>query len=267
MWPIFDATFFEALSLVAGIAIVSYILNIATGDHSWVDRIWSITPVIYVGYFARAANFENLRLNVMVLVVFLWGARLTFNFARKGGYAKGGEDYRWAVLRAKMTPLQYGLFNFFFLAGYLNLLLFLTALPAWVALQHQSTPMGPFEILAFIAFVGFLTLETVADQQQWNFHQLKKQGTAPKRYLDTGVFRFSRHPNFFAEFMQWWMLYVVGSLAAGTFLNVGIVGPALLTLLFLGSTNFTESISKQKYPEYADYQKTTSALVPWFPKR
>ena len=86
------------------------------------DRMWSITPVIYVGEFARAAHFHNTRLNVMALIVLAWGARLTFNFARKGGYS-GAEDYRWPVLRAAMKNWQFQLFNIFFIVLYQNFLL------------------------------------------------------------------------------------------------------------------------------------------------
>ena len=75
-----------------------WVVSVVTREYSWVDRIWSIIPVVYVAVFATAARFADTRLDVMLALVVLWGARLTFNFARKGGYARGGEDYRWAVL-------------------------------------------------------------------------------------------------------------------------------------------------------------------------
>ena len=216
-----------------------WILSIITGEHSWVDRMWSITPVIYVGEFARAAHFHNARLNVMAIIVLLWGARLTFNFARKGGYS-GAEDYRWPVLRASMKPWQFQLFNIFFIVLYQNFL--------------------------------FLIGETVADQQQWNFQENKKKiiasGAVPeKRFLTTGLFKYSRHPNYFFEISQWWVLYLIGCNSIGLLFQRTIVGAVLLTLLFVGSTRFTEKLSLEKYPEYADYQATTSAVIPWFTKR
>ena len=81
------------------------------------------------------------------------------------------------------------------------------------------------------------------------------------------MWRFSRHPNFFFEQAQWWVFFLIGASAAGSLLQWTVLGPLLLTLLFVGSTIFTESITRGKYPEYAEYQATTSAIVPWRPRR
>ena len=93
-------------------------------------------------------------------------------------------------------------------------------------------------------------------------------GRTPRpRFLQTGLFRFSRHPNFFFEQAQWWVVFVFGAIAAGSLWQWTVLGAVLLTLLFVGSTRFTESITRSRYPEYADYQRRTSAVVPWFPRR
>lgn len=86
------------VGIAAGVSLVTWIASLATGDHSWVDRIWSIVPIVYVGAFWAATGFTDPRLMIMSVLVLLWGARLTFNFARKGGYT-GVEDYRWPILR------------------------------------------------------------------------------------------------------------------------------------------------------------------------
>jgi steroid 5-alpha reductase family enzyme len=87
------------------------------------------------------------------------------------------------------------------------------------------------------------------------------------RFVQTGLWRTSRHPNFFAEQAQWWVFFFLGAVAAGSVLEWTILGALLLTALFIGSTIFTESITRSRYPEYADYQATTSAIVPWVPRR
>jgi steroid 5-alpha reductase family enzyme len=259
------------LWIYAGICAVTWILSLITGEHSWVDRIWSLIPIPYLAVFAGAAHFRDARLDVMFALVVLWGARLTFNFARKGGYAKGGEDYRWPILRQRMNGWQFQLFNLFFIVLYQNLLLLLISLPAYTAFRHRGG-FGALDVLATVVFLAFLTGETVADQQQWNFQQWKKTEVAAgrephPRFVQTGLFRFSRHPNFFFEQAQWWVVFAFGAIAAGSVLQPTVLGAVLLTLLFVGSTRFTESISASKYPEYADYQTTTSAVVPWPPKK
>ena len=114
-------------------------------------------------------------------------------------------------------------------------LLVLSTLPAQVALTRPA-PLTPWDAVFAVAFLAFLTGETVADQQQWNFHRRKAAGEA------SGV----------------------GFL--GGALNWTVVGPVLLTVLFIGSTIFTESISASRYPEYAQYRRTTSMIVPLPPR-
>lgn len=263
--------FIVCLWILAAVCLVTWVLSLITNEHSWVDRIWSLVPLAYVWVFAGFAGLQDPRLNLMAGLVTLWGARLTFNFARKGGYRPGGEDYRWAVLRGRMGSAAFQLFNLFFIVIYQNVLLLLISLPAWTAYDHR-TPLGPLDIVLAVVFLAFLVGETVADQQQWDFHGWKTAETAAgrtpsPRFLQTGLFRLSRHPNFFFEQAQWWVLFFIGCAAAGSVLQWTVIGPVLLTGLFIGSTVFTESISRSRYPEYADYQRRTSPIVPWFPRR
>jgi steroid 5-alpha reductase family enzyme len=255
--------------LLAGVACAfAWVASLMTGDTSWVDRMWSIVPVIYMWVFAARAHLSNARLDVMAALVTVWGVRLTYNFARKGGYS-GVEDYRWAVLRASMRSWQFQLFNLFFIVLYQNALLVLITLPAWTAYQHRSASFGLLDAALTVLFLLCTYGETIADQQQWNFHQWKKSeglgGRPPSpRFLQTGLFRFSRHPNYFFEIAQWWVVFLFGVVAARSVLEWTVVGPVLLTLLFVGSTRFTEKISLSHYPEYELFQRSTSAVIPWF---
>jgi steroid 5-alpha reductase family enzyme len=256
-----------ALYTAAGVCLFVWIASLITHDHSWVDRIWSIVPVAYVWIFAAFAGLANVRLDVMAVLVTVWGARLTFNFARKGGYS-GVEDYRWAVLMGRMSPLQFGFFNFFFIVIWQNIILLLIALPAFTAYQNRATPFGIWDVVVAVVFLGCTIGETIADQQQWNFQTWKKSeqddGRAPSpRFLQTGLWRFSRHPNFFFEQAQWWTLFFFGVVAAQSVVQWTVVGAVLLTTLFIGSTRFTESITRSRYPEYADYQSRVSPIIPF----
>jgi steroid 5-alpha reductase family enzyme len=261
---------FVALYTAAGVCLFVWIASLISHDHSWVDRIWSIIPVAYVWIFAGAAGLANARLDVMAALVTIWGARLTFNFARKGGYS-GVEDYRWPILRSRMANWQFELFNFFFIVIWQNIILLLIALPALTAYEHRATPFGIWELVVALVFIGLTVGETVADQQQWNFQSWKKSekdaGRDPRpRFVQTGLWRFSRHPNFFFEQAQWWTLFFFGVIAAGSILQWTVAGAFLLTTLFIGSTIFTESITKSRYPEYAEYQARVSPIIPLPPR-
>jgi steroid 5-alpha reductase family enzyme len=259
------------LVVFAGVCLLVWLFSVTTKEYSWVDRIWSVVPVVYLAIFAGAAGFADARLNVMLVVGALWGIRLTFNFARKGGYARGGEDYRWAVLRGRMSPGLFQVFNLLFITVYQNAILLLITLPAYTALEHRS-PFGVWDVVATVVFLAFLLGETVADQQQWNFHGWKRAevaaGREPEpRFLQSGLFRYSRHPNFFFEQAQWWVMFAFGAIAAASVAQWTVLGAVLLTGLFVGSTIFTESITLSRYPEYSEYRRRTSAVVPWWPRQ
>ncbi len=261
-----DPTLLLAVQVCAGVAAACWLLSVITREYSWVDRIWSLTPPVYVGIFAWQSGWDP-RLVLMTALTTAWGARLTFNFARKGGYAKGGEDYRWDVLRQRMSPAQWHGFNVLFIAGYQNALLLLISLPAWAASTHPGAPLGVLDLIATVGFVGSLIGETVADQQQWNFYARRGRGEpVAERFNTTGLFGWSRHPNFFFEQAQWWFLYLYGVAAGAGWLNPTLIGAILLTLLFDGSTRFTEHITRSKYPSYADYQRRVSRWIPLPPR-
>lgn len=254
----------------AALTAFTWVGSLVTGNCSQVDRLWSIAPPLYVGFFASRAGFRDLRLDVMFVLTALWGARLTYNFARKGGYQKGSEDYRWPILREKMGPALFQLFNATFISPYQNLLLLLISLPAWAALEHPA-PFGALDAVAAVGFLAFLAGETLADQQQWAFQSdkaaRKARGEAVSaEFVTTGLFRFSRHPNFFCEQGMWWMIYLFSVAAGAGWVNPTGVGAVLLTLLFQGSTNFTEKLTLAKYPAYAAYQRATSRLLPMPPR-
>jgi steroid 5-alpha reductase family enzyme len=260
-----------ALIIAAVACLFVWVASVVTRDSSWVDRTWSILPPIYVWVFALSAGLSDLRLNVMAVITTLWGARLTYNFARKGGYS-GMEDYRWPIVRARMKPWQYQIFNVVFIVIAQNILLLLIALPAMLAYENTTRPFGVLDILLTVLFLACLAGETIADQQQWNFHKWKKSEVAAGRvpqpgFLRTGLFRYSRHPNFFFEQAQWWIFFFIGATAAGSVVQWTVIGPLFLTLLFWGSTRLTEQITRSKYPDYADYCTHTSMWIPLPPKR
>jgi steroid 5-alpha reductase family enzyme len=125
-------------------------------------------------------------------------------------------------------------------------------------------------IAALILF--FIVLETIADQQQWSYHKRKRKaiahgGEKPDRYkkgfINTGLWGVVRHPNYSAEQAIWIALYFFSVTATGNWLNWSVMGAILLVLLFLGSSNFSESISEGKYPEYANYKKRVPRFIPF----
>ncbi|MFT3712402.1 MAG: DUF1295 domain-containing protein [Archangium sp.] len=263
--------YFVVVQLCAVVIAVCWLLSVVTREYSWVDRIWSIIPAVYAWIIAAQSQFASARVVLIAVLTTLWAARLTFNFARKGGYKKGGEDYRWAILRERIGPVGFQLFNATFIAPFQNILLLLIVAPIITVAKYESAGLGIADVLLAVAFLALLLGETVADEQQWRFHKAKAErkarGESGPEFCTTGLFRFSRHPNFFCEVSQWWVVYGFAVVASGEWLHWSIAGAIVLTALFQGSTNMTEGISKSKYPAYAEYQRTTSRLMPWFPAK
>lgn len=268
-------------ALVAFFVLATWLMQVTTANYSWVDRLWSIAPPLYALVYAGWSGGDA-RVWLMAVLVTLWGARLTFNFARKGGYHPKEEDYRWAVVRTWLAehdplhPLGRALFSLLFISVYQLVLIALFTLPALdVAWRARGTPLTLLDGLLALLFLGFLALETVTDQQQWDFQKAKHALTPEQRqaaggdfargFRTTGLFAYSRHMNFFAEFMQWWVFYGFTWTVGGAWVNWTLAGPLLLTLLFLGSTQMTEVLSAAKYPGYRTYQRTTSRLLPLWP--
>jgi len=260
-----------------GFALCSFLFGLFTGDYSWVDRLWSTLPVAFVWYYAYRGGFTPV-LCVIAGLVTLWGIRLSFNFARKGGYT-GTEDYRWSVLRGKIkNRVLWQLFNLFFISAYQIGIFILFTWPVYSLVILGGGINAPFIASAALSFL-FICIETVSDQMQWNFHLAKKAAREgkkfPEKYIDDvnngfltkGLFRFSRHPNYFGELGFWWSVWLMALSVTGNFFITGFFGPLMLTVLFIGSTVFTESITGGKYPKYKDYQARTSAIIPWFVKK
>jgi len=281
--PALDATQLETFKLLLIItgcsALFCFVVGELTGNNSQMDKLWSILPIVYVWVVAIKGGM-NPRLVVMACLVTLWGARLTFNFARKGAYSlkfwEGEEDYRWQVLRDKkefQPHWKWMIFNLFFISIYQNVLVLMTTFPALV-LMNVTKPFGWLDIVASVLMLGFIIYETVADEQQWAFQSTKwkmiKEGKkleelpAPynKGFNTTGLWKLSRHPNYFAEQAVWCSFYVF-SIAAGIgIINWSIAGALLLIVLFQGSSAFGEEITASKYPDYDRYCQETPRFFP-----
>ena len=271
-----------ALQSVCWVLLAAWVscfaLGELTGNVSQVDKVWSLLPIIYAWIVAVHGGFSA-RLLLMALLVTAWGIRLTYNFSRHGAYQlrfwTGHEDYRWQVLRQKLDfqpGWKWTLFNLGFISGYQNVLIMLMTLPTIVALQYAETPLGWLDFLAAGLMVLMLVIETVADQQQWRYQSAKKAlieagqeltGDYARGFMNTGLWAWSRHPNYLAEQGTWIAFYGFSVAASGQWINWSISGSILLVILFRGSSNFSEEISAGKYPAYVQYQKTVPRFIPF----
>jgi steroid 5-alpha reductase family enzyme len=264
---------FLVILISASLALSAFLFGLITDDYSWVNRLWSTAPILYAWIYALKSGLNGWSVAGAFLVT-IWGARLTYNFARKGGYS-GTEDYRWPILKEKIAhPFFWQLFNLLFISMFqIGLFILFTAPAVRLSGSSQNPRLG---IAAAVIFLAFLLIETVADQQQWNFHKAKHRAQADgsvittvehqadisRGFLSSGLFSLVRHPNYLGELGVWWSFFLFGAAHGGYLLHWSLTGPVVLSILFYGSTWFTESITAGKYPEYADYQARVPAIVP-----
>jgi steroid 5-alpha reductase family enzyme len=265
----------ELVIIYLSAAMLCFIVSTISKNYSQVDKLWSTIPMVYVWIIAARSGFEARPL-LMAILVSVWGLRLTINFARRGGFSwkfwEGEEDYRWPVLRSKpefAARWKWLTFNLFFISLYQMALILLFTLPALKSIGGGA--LSWLDLLLAALIIGFVIIETVADQQQWNYHKeknrLKNSGEPlPEKYkigfVHTGLWGISRHPNYGAEQAIWIVIYFFSVIATGSFINWSIAGALLLVILFKGSSDFSESISAGKYPEYAEYMKKVSRFIP-----
>jgi steroid 5-alpha reductase family enzyme len=256
--------------VMASYAAASFLIALVNGDCSQTDRLWSVAPVVYA-WIILVRHPADPRLLAMAVLVTLWGARLTFNFARRGGYTDM-EDYRWEALRKRITnPILWQLFNLFFIAVFQHVLILAFVLPMYAA-SLAYPGFGWLDMAACALFLLTLAMETTADQQMWNFQERKRTARAAGRpapegnFITSGLWSLSRHPNLFFESSNWWVFYLFAVAATGRLLDWTLAGAILLTILLQGSIAFTESISMRRYPEYAEHRQRVSAFLP-LPRR
>ena len=148
-------------------------------------------------------------------------------------------------------------------------LIFLFSLPILSAWQGDSE-MTNKDLLVGALMLCLIIIQTIADEQQYKYqtkiHKLIKEnkelfGNYKKGFIDTGLWKFSRHPNYTCEQLIWITFYLFSVSATGEFLNWSVIGCVLLVLLFYFSAKFSEGISSKKYPEYKDYQRNTPMFI------
>lgn len=276
------------LYLCLSLALICFVLSYAADNYSYVDKLWSITPVIYTwiywGYGVASDRGDVKRLTVYAFLITLWGVRLTANFYRKGGYRLSDEDYRWVYVRKMIGDsrgLKFQLFNLGFISLFQHILLWSLTLPVYCAMLAIRAPSGAWQSLdsfatAWILF--FWGIELVADGQQFAFQSKKRKAlkedpdSVTQQFITDGLFGYCRHPNFTAEQAIWLGVALLGqtpspiylslSFPALVYLNPNWFGVIALIILFHNSTKLTEEITLSRYPEYAKYQESTNCFIP-----
>jgi steroid 5-alpha reductase family enzyme len=246
-----------ALGAIGGLAVVAWVVSVKKGDVSIVDGLWPV--FIWVGGLVYACTAPLMPLGWMAMALLtIWAARLCIHITvRNHGEP---EDRRYQKIRANNQPgFQWKSLYLVFLLQ--SVLAWIVALPLMA--MRSASGFGLLDAAA-IGLVSFgILFEALAD---WQLVRFKARPDTGGRVLDTGLWRYSRHPNYFGECCAWWGFGLLG-FAAGAWWS--LASPILMTVLLLKVSGVTllEVDIGERRPGYARYIRETSAFVPRKPKR
>ncbi|MCG8672437.1 MAG: DUF1295 domain-containing protein, partial [Pseudomonadales bacterium] len=241
-------------------------LSVKLKDASIIDIYWGFGYVNVVGVcvLVNALNSEFSFSPVQWLLaalVTIWGMRLTLHLGRRN--IGKGEDYRYAAMRRSGGPKWW-------LQSYVTVyllqmsLMLLICLPVyWVLSSPQAPELGKLELIATLLWLVGFFFESVGDYQ---LDQFKRNRRSSTQILDTGLWRYTRHPNYFGDALQWWAFFLFAVNIDGGWMT--IISPIIMTLFLVkvsGVALLEKGLQKTK-PHYADYVSKTPAFIPWFPK-
>jgi steroid 5-alpha reductase family enzyme len=242
--------------------VILWIVSIFLKNVSIVDLFWGTGFVmVNVFYFLKTEAFTIRPIIVLVLVT-MWGLRLSFYLAWRN--IGKGEDFRYREFRKKYGEKNYwwiSLFQTFLLQG---ILMWIISLPLF-GVNLLSSHTGNLNLIDYIGIlfwiIGFI-FEAGGDFQLAKFKlNISNKG----KVLNSGFWKYTRHPNYFGDAAVWWG-YGILCLAAGGYLY--ILGSLIMTLLIIkvSGVALLEKTLKNQKPEYLDYIKNTNSFFPWFPK-
>lgn len=230
-------------------------------DNSIADIVWPLLFIIPNVMILQQNDNWNERTTLVLAMVTIWALRLCFHLLRR----HVGEDKRYAELRLKWETHGRAFY-------YIMSFVFLFMVPAACALVVNSSAMhimlkSKDESLekadymgALMSFTGFL-MEVIADHQLSDFRN--KQGTSG-RVMKGGLWRFSRHPNYFGEALQWWGIYVIAAQVSGGWKTIYSAITMTILVRFVTGVPPLEFLEKNN-PEYQQYKKETNVFVPMPP--
>ncbi len=253
-------------TLVADIlgTLFIYTVSVIHNNASFYDPYWSVYPVFIAFYwlweFYKQYNNISIKQIVVVALVLFYAIRLTYNWASHwGGFDH--EDWRYKKFREE-NPNLFWVINLMGIHLMPTLMVYSGSLSLFPALK-PNTNFNILDILATIVTLFAILIEMFADIQMHRFAKTKKKGAI----IETGLWKYSRHPNYLGEITFWWGLFLFGFSSDPSYAWT-IIGPIAITLLFLFiSIPMMEERSLKRRPTFKEYQKRVSKLLLWFPKK
>jgi steroid 5-alpha reductase family enzyme len=253
-----DAFLYALLAILAA-GLMTWVFSLRKKDVSIVDSLWSMMFLLAALVYLATAPAPGPRATLVVVMVGLWALRLAAYVTwRNWGEA---EDYRYRRIRANNEP-NFAVKSLYMVFGLQGVIAWIISLPLLVAI-HSSGPLGVLDLLGLALWGVGMFFEAVGD---WQLARFKADPENRGKVLDTGLWRYTRHPNYFGNACIWWGLFLTALAADGWWT---IVSPLLMTFLLLrvsGVAMLERDIGERR-PAYRDYVRRTNAFLPGPPRQ
>jgi steroid 5-alpha reductase family enzyme len=245
--------------VVAAFQLILWLLSLPLRNASIVDIGWGLGFVAVAWASRFVADGVDARQNLLVLLTTLWGVRLAGYLAWRNGIRD--EDFRYVAMRKRRS--NFALSSLWVVFGLQGLIMWIVSLPVQAGQVPDSPDLGIVDGLGVALWIVGFGFESVGDYQLARF---KAEPTNQGRVMDRGLWRYTRHPNYFGDFCVWWGLGLIAA-ATGT-AAWSLVGPALISFMLLRVSGVTllERSLKKRRPGYEEYVRRTSAFFPRPPR-
>lgn len=241
---------------------VTYAFALKTGKHSVVDTAWGVGIALaaVVSLLASIGHGQPERRYLLLGFSVAWGLRLAVYVAWRNHGKPEDPRYRDLLSRAKGNRNLYPLRVIYLPQA---MILWLATVPVQAGMLEQA-PNTPLAVVGALLWVVGFAFESVGD---WQLARFKADPANQGQIMDRGLWRYTRHPNYFGDFCMWWGLFLV---SLGSWAGLAtIVGPLLMTVILTRGTGqrMTDRRMTASRPQYADYIARTSGFIPLPPRR
>ena len=247
--------FLHALLINLLFAYGGWLLSLKKNNVTHVDIMWSLFFVLNALYFYTAFT-PSLRSTLILFLVLLWGLRLSVYLAIRN-WGKS-EDARYLKIRQNNEP-NFRYKSAYIIFGFQSILAWIIGSILFIAIENDH-PLTWLDSLGLLITLCGIIYESIADYQLMQFkNDIKNRG----KLLQSGLWKLSRHPNYFGEILVWWGFFIT-TLVTGIHFN--LIAPLLMTFLILRFSGVTllEANLIKKFNGYDDYQKKVNTIIPRF---
>ncbi len=258
----FIEIWFQGLLLIVLFFSIVWGCSVFLKNVSIVDIFWGLGFVVAGIYYFIITPGATMREILALILLIFWGIRLSTHILNRNLGKE--EDYRYREFRKRYGEKRYWWFSFFQVFLLQGVLLWLISAPLLgISIYTEEKPLGIVDVIALIVWLTGFVFEAGGD---WQLSRFKSNPANRGKLLQTGLWKYTRHPNYFGDAMIWWG-FALFSVAAGCYLPVLSALLMNWLLLRVSGVALLERTLVQSKPGYEKYARQTSAFFPWFPKQ